>query len=205
MYAKATIIYCAETKSTRKLSLDEAKDYIHNGGTSNRGMTRCAVFKKKNDGNTYLQPWAWLSFLRKKGTENISAKLDDAKALEIFKRSTKPQGDQDTVAALAAEFDVNVSTIRDIQHLRRWRHVIMPSLKPKALTVLAAKNNAKGTKISPGIARFIVRDNLLHKISVASLAVKYNLSKSSIRKIVAGKAWKEATKEILKDVSKWIP
>ncbi len=204
MYPVAKRILCLETKSYSYLTGPQAREFYHTGRTLNQGRIACAVFKKKNDNKTYLQPWAWLSFLRKKGTENINAKLDDAKALDIYNRTTNPKGDQDSTAALCTEYGVGRHAVLDIKNLRSWRHVTVPSLKPKAAAVIAAKNTAKrGTKISEGIARFIVRDNVLHKISVKALAVKYNLSTRSIQRIVSGKAWKTATQAVLKEVGKW--
>ena len=207
MYPVAKRIMCLETKTFSYLTHAEAKQYYHVGKTLNQGNVACAVFKKKGDASkTYVQPWAWLSFLRRPGAENISAKLDDAKALDIFNRSNNPKGDQDSVQALATEHGVATCTIRDIQKMRSWRHVTVPSLKPKAAAVIAAKNVAKkGTKISEGIAKFIVRDNVLHKIPVKVLATKYNLSKRSIQRIVSGKAWKTVTPAVLKEVGKWAP
>ncbi len=207
MYPKPSRIYCIESRTSQFLTLDQAKKFYHNGNTFTKGRIACAVFKKSGDTKTYIQPWAWLSFLRVPGEKNVSAKLTDAGAADIFLRSRNPKSNADSVKELAAEYGVSIYTIRSIKNMTSWRHVTVPIVNPpknKPAPVVSATNTAgKGTKISGSIAKFIARDNILHKIPVKKLAEKYNLSKSSIRRIVSGKAWKDHTQEILKELNKW--
>jgi plasmid maintenance system antidote protein VapI len=195
MNPKATTIYNPDNKSYVSLSEDQVKDYSYTGQTEKVGSVRCAVFTK--DGKKYYQPWDKLSFLRRRGENNISA---------------KNQSDV-TYNSLAEKYGVKPERISDIVNGRAWRHVtvgLIAQLRAGNKEVLdscvSASNKQprkKNIKLNASLAKFIVRDHLLNKISIQDLANKFNLSESSVRRIVTGKAWKEATIPAIAEFSKW--
>jgi Mor family transcriptional regulator len=196
-------LYCKETESFKVLSKEETSQYYSKRGQMKHGKISCVVFKKKGDPNTYLQPLAWHAFFRKKGIDNINARLNNEKVIEIYQKGMIEKSK--TVKELANQFGVSRQCIQSVLKHRNWREVIFPHFYPKQNIpkVIQATNSSRGTKISAGIARFIARDNILHKIPIKSLAKKYFLSECSIRRIVTGKAWKEATKDLLPEVQVW--
>jgi plasmid maintenance system antidote protein VapI len=211
MNPKATTIYNPDNKSYVSLSEDQVKDYSYTGQTEKVGSVRCAVFTK--DGKKYYQPWDKLSFLRRRGENNISAKLTTAQVRAIVKEAyTKNQSDV-TYNSLAEKYGVKPERISDIVNGRAWRHVtvgLIAQLRAGNKEVLdscvSASNKQprkKNIKLNASLAKFIVRDHLLNKISIQDLANKFNLSESSVRRIVTGKAWKEATIPAIAEFSKW--
>lgn len=212
MKPKAVKSFCPDTKRFIFLDEDQVENFDYVGKTEKVGSVRCAVFKNK-DGKALYQPWEKFSFLRRKGEKNINSKLKTYQVRQIVKDVyLKPQGEV-TFKSIADRYGVTEETISDIAHGRAWYHVtvgLIAQLKAGNKTVLDACITAsnkeprkKNVKLNASLAKFIVRDHMLNKISVKKLADKFNLSESSIRRIVTGKVWKSATVPAIAEFTKW--
>jgi len=198
-------IFCKDTKKYRTVDRSKAKNYKYTGVTEKIGSVRCAQFEY--NGELFLQPWNEAR-LRKPGESNISAKLKTKQVRAIVRAVLV---NKTPIKVLAEKYDVDPSTIRSIASGRSWRHVTIGYIKQiRAGNVNAveecveASNRKKSShKLSPGMARFIVRDHFINKIPVKALAAKFCVSVRSIQRIVKGDAWKETTLPAIAEFSKW--
>lgn len=198
-------IFCKETKRFRKVDRKKAKQYKYTGVTEKIGSVRCAQFEC--NGELFLQPWNEAK-LRKPGESNISAKLTTKQVRAIVRSALLNKTQTKT---LAERYDVNPSTIRDIVSGRSWRHVTIGYIKQiRAGNVdvvercVEASNKKKSPhKLSPSMAKFIVRDHFINKVAVKDLAKKFCVSIRSIQRIIKGDAWKEVTVPAIAEFSKW--
>lgn len=198
-------IFCKGTSRYRTVDRKEAKQYKYTGVTEKVGTVRCAQFEC--NGELFLQPWNDIR-LRKPGESNISAKLTTKQVRAIVRSYLV---NKTPAKVLAERYSVNESTIRSIVSGRSWRHVTIGYIKQiKAGNVDAvekcveASNRKKSPhKLSPSLAKFIVRDHFINKIPIKALATKFCVSVRSIQRIIKGDAWKETTIPALAEFSKW--
>lgn len=209
MNPKAGKIFCADTKRYRILSNKDVKNYEYTGRTQKVGSVSCAEFRC--DGKTFLQPWGDIH-LRKPGESNISAKLTTKQVRSIVREVYTKTDKQVTFVSLAQKYGVNPKTIAGIAHGRAWRHVTVPYIKQlKAGNVEVVescisatnKQTKKFHKLNGSIAKFIVRDHFVNKLTVKVLAKKFCVSERSIQRILKGEAWKEYTVPAITEFSKW--
>ncbi len=210
MFTKSKTVYCLEDKSYKTQA--DVSSYKITGQTQKLGTTRCAVLKVDGDKNTYLKPWEQLVNYHVQGEKNISAKLKTAQVRQIVKTAHTTSCDDVTFASLAKEYGVTPKTISDIAHGRSWTHVtrgLIYQLSHHNADVLdscvKASNELrhKKVKLSPSMAKFIVRDHMLNNISVQHLADKFLMSKSAIRRVLSGTSWKETTVPAIQEYSNW--
>ncbi len=203
-------VYCVETG--RFQNQDNVHDYKITGETQRLGSVRCAVLRKDGDSRTYLKPWDQVSFLRRPGEQNISAKLTTKQVRAIVKEAYTKTHDETTFKAMGEKYGVTAGTISDIVHGRAWRHVTVGLIQQlqngnaEVLdSVVSASNDMKrkSTKLNASIAKFMVRDHYLNKIPVKKLAEKYLVSESAARRVVTGKAWHAATIPAIAEFTKW--
>ena len=204
-------VYCVEDK--QYINQVDVKKFKITGKTEKFGSVRCAVLKVDGDNNTYLKPWEQIVNFHQPGEKNVSAKLTTKQVREIVKEVYTKTHDETTFVALAKRYNVSPATISNIAHGRAWRHVtrgliyqLVHHNKEVLESCISASNEMKRktTKLSPSLAKFIVRDHFLNKISRKKLADKYLMSEAAIRKVVTGKAWKETTIPAIKEFSNWV-
>lgn len=205
-----TKLFCA---STNTFIEDEFSKYKLTGATEKMNSVRCAVFIGE-DGQKYLKPWDSFVHVRKFGEANKFAKLTTLEVKEIIKTF---YFDKDvTMKFLGDKYGVTARTISGLVKGTGWRHITRKLIrqirdgedinKPvvQAKVVQASNTRRKrNTKISAPIAKFIVRDHFVNKIKPESLAEKYCLSDSSIKRILSGKAWKEVTIPAIAEYKVW--
>lgn len=164
----------------------------------------CAVFDL--NGEKFAQPWMWCKPF-KKGEKHINAKLTNKDVIAICKEGYTTNI---SVADLAKKYDISEGHCYSLLNGLSWRHITYNLIRElvfgkvinkKVERVISASNKdkKKNTKISASIAKFIVRDHLVNKVSLNKLCEKYYLSKSSIRRIITGKAWKQVTVDAIKE------
>lgn len=201
-------VYCVDTGRYQKQ--DNVKDYKITGETQTLGSVRCAVLEK--DGKTYLKPWEQLTFLRRPGELNISAKLTTRQVRALVKEAFTKTRDEVTFKSLGEKYGITASHVSDIVHGRAWHHVTVPLIKQLEdgnveveESVISASNDMKrkNNKLCASIAKFMVRDHYLNKIPVKKLAAKYQVSESAARRVVTGKAWHVATVPAILEFAKW--
>jgi len=198
-------IFCKETKRYRKLDSEETKQYKYTGVTEKIGTVRCAQFEC--NGDIFLQPWNEAR-LRKPGENNISAKLKTKQVRAIVRAVLV---NKTSAKVLAERYNVDPSTIRSIASGRSWRHVTVGYIKQIIAgnidvveeCVEASNRKNSSHKLSPGMAKFIVRDHFINKVPVKALAKKFCVSVRSIQRIIKGDVWKEATLPAIAEFSKW--
>ena len=203
-------VFCKETKSY--LIQDDYKKFKITGQTEKMGNISCAVLKREGDNKTYLKPWDMIKRLNQPGQLNIGAKLNNEKVRAIVKAAYTKGCDEVTFKELAEEHGVTTKTISSIVHGHAWRHITRPLIvqlirgnKEVVDSCISASNKLqrKTNKLNGSIAKFMVRDHLINKVPIKSLAAKYCISESSARRVVTGKAWREYTLPMIADCFKW--
>jgi hypothetical protein len=207
-------VYCEKTK--KYINQDDRKKYSFTGETRKLGTTRCAVLKHADTKQTYLKPWDDFGFLvRKKGEANMYAKLDNKKVRTLVKdfytSSLDEEQFKDKVESYARQYGVCNETILSVINGESWRHITVNYIKQLQAgntkvveNVIAATNKVKGrNKLSPNLAKFMIRDHFINKVPVVDLSKKFLVSISTARRVIAGKAFKEVTVPALAEVSKW--
>lgn len=204
-------VYCVETK--RFHNQENILDYKITGETQTLGTIRCAVLRKEGDSRTYLKPWDQISNLRIPGENNISAKLTTRQVRALVKEAFTKTHDETTFVSLGEKYGITAAHASDIANGRAWRHVTLGLIeqlkngnKEVLDSVISASNKLKRkkNKLSPSVAKFMVRDHYLNKISVDKLATKYMVSKTTAQRVVTGKVWKEATVPAIAEYGKWV-
>lgn len=209
-------VYCVETNSY--IDQNNILDFNVTGETRKLGSVRCAVLRKDGDSNTYLKPWDQIVFLRQRGEKNISSKLNNTTVRNIIKAAYSPTK-HTTFVSLAKRYGVTPDTIANIVYGRAWTHITLKLIdqlrsglsfeqieakrQQMLASVITASNDQKTKKLSPSLAKFMVRDHYINKIPVKKLASKYLVSESSVRRVVTGKAWAETTAPAIAEFSKW--
>lgn len=207
-------VYCEKTK--RYIDQGDAKKYSFTGQTVKLGNTRCAVLRHADTKQTYLKPWDDFGFLvRKKGEANMYAKLDNKKVRTLIKdfytSSLDEEQFKEKVEAYATQFDVKNETILSVINGESWRHITVNYIKQLqsgnvkvAENVIEATNKVKGkNKLSPNLAKFMIRDHFINKVPVVDLSKKFLVSTSTARRVLSGKVFKEVTVPALAEISKW--
>ena len=207
-------VYCEKTK--KYIDQGNVKKYSFTGQTRKLGKTRCAVLKHVDSNQTYLKPWDDFGFLvRKKGEANMYAKLDNKKVRTLVKdfytSSLDEEQFKEKVESYAQEYGVRNETILSVINGESWRHVTVNYIKQLqagntavAENVIAATNKVKGkNKLSPNLAKFMIRDHFINKVPVVAISKKFLVSVSQTRRVLSGKAFKEVTVPALLEVSKW--
>lgn len=199
-------ILSAETNSHIEVSSETASNYNYTGKTEKVGSIRCAVFKDAN-GKQYYQPWNdWR--LYKRGENNISAKLTTRQVRNMVKAY---HVSKKTVEELAKHYSIEERTVISIVSGQSWKHVTVGLIQQYKVgnvnviekAIVVTNSPKRKTKISAAIAKFIVRDYYLNNIKINVLTTKYCLSKSSIRRVLSGKAWKETTIPAIQEYKQW--
>lgn len=203
-------IYCVDTK--RFQIQGNIREYQVTGETQSLGSIRCAVLRKEGDSRTYLKPWDQIANLRIPGENNISAKLTNRQVRALVKEAFTKSHDETTFVSLGQKYGITASHASDIANGRAWRHITVPlieqlknSNKGVSDSVISASNKLKRkkNKLSPSVAKFMVRDHYINKVSVDLLAAKYMVSKTTAQRVVTGKLWKETTVPAIAEFSKW--
>lgn len=151
--------------------------------------------------------------MHKKGEANLFAKLKTDQVRQIVTDAYTKTRDETTFAKMAETYGVSAGTISDIVHGKSWRHVtigLIAQLRMGNKEVVnscisaSGKVTKKSNKLNEGLAKFIVRDHFLNKISVKKLATKFCVSDSTIRRIISGQAWENVTKPAIKEAKVWV-
>lgn len=206
-------IFCE--KSKQYIDQDNMK-YSFTGQTRKVNNVRCAVLKQEGTNNIYLKPWDHFNFLvKKKGEENMYAKLNNQKVRTMIKdfytHSYDEESFKEKITNYALEYKVAERTILSVINGDSWRHVTVNLIKQLESgncnvidNVIQAANKTKGkNKLSPNLAKFIVRDHILNKISIKQLSTKFLVSETSVRRVVTGKSFKEVTIPAIVELSNW--
>ena len=212
MNPKAGKIFCDDTKRYRKIDDEATKNYEYTGNTRKVGSVRCAEFKCGNE--TFFQPWSSDANLRKKGEQNVSSKLNTRQVRAIVRAFFFKDKDITQISLarkFAEKYDVTPETIIEIAKGRAWKHVTIGYLVQLRAgndvvenCVAATNKPKKAHKLSGSIAKFIVRDYMIHKLPVKVLAKKFCVSERSIQRILKGEAWREYTVPAIAEFSKWV-
>jgi len=203
-------VFCIETNSFHEQK--NIYDYKITGDSIKKDGISCAVLKKHGDNKTYIKPWDQISFIRRPGENNISAKLKTYQVRQIVKECFTKTHDEVTFRMLAEKYGVTADTISDIANGRSWRHVTVPLIaqfKRGNMEVVDSCISAsvdmkrKATKLNPSMAKFIIRDHYVNNISRQALAKKFLVSETTIRRVLTGKVWKDVTVPAIAEFSKW--
>lgn len=199
MNPKPGQIYNVSTGEWEAISSADTSNFKFTHKTIKLGNERCAEFE--NNGITYLQSWEKLSFLRKRGSQNINAKLTESKLknalIDIFVNGA-------FVDEVAEKLGITLSHLKNIiQGHRSWTWLTKPFLTKLAedpsivvkemKSVVETNSQAKtqkNNKLNSGLVKFIVRDHFIHGLKTKDLSNKYHVSVRQIQRILSGKAWK---------------
>jgi len=118
---------------------------------------------------------------------------------------------KEKVDSYATEYGVSNKTILSVLNGESWRHVTVNYIKQLELgndkvaeNVIEVSNKTKGNnKLSPNLAKFMVRDFIINKVTVKQLSTKFLVSESAARRVVTGKAFKETTLPEIAALVKW--
>lgn len=196
--------YCVNTGSYVDIKLKEFKIL---GKAKKVGNVACASVGRDGDPNTYSVPWDHIHNIRKRGEENCSAKLTSAKVRNIVRAHFKnPKLKYTETAKKYGMADADQISL--IARGKAWTHITVPLLAQlrngcDEVVAHATGSKNKANKLSASLAKFIVRDHMINKFSIEKLAKKFLVSKSTIRRIVSGKAWSASTVPAIEEYSKW--
>jgi uncharacterized protein YggU (UPF0235/DUF167 family) len=181
----------------RLVDVDDSNQsqYVYTGKTVVMGDgVRCATFIN-DKGDVFAQPWAISGKFRKPGELNAGSRLKNEQVREMV---TLHVVGNVPVDVLAKKFDISKEHCQKIVSGQAWRHITVNLISHLrhagsvgAVSSATNKPRAKN-KLSPAIVPFLRKDHTVNKMTVALLAKKYCLSKSQVRKILAGKHWKSA-------------
>jgi hypothetical protein len=203
-------VYCVETG--RFQNQDDISDYKVTGTSQRLGSVSCAVLKKDGDNKTYLKPWDKVAFIKVPGENNISAKLTTRQVRALVKEAFTKTHDETTFVSLGKKYGISASHASDIANGRAWRHVTVGLIEQLKNgneevigSVISASNDLKRktNKLSPSVAKFMVREHYLNNINVKALSKKYLVSESTARRVVTGKAWSSVTVPAIAEFYKW--
>jgi hypothetical protein len=130
---------------------------------------------------------------------------------DFYTHSYDEETFKEKVESYALEYKVATGTILSVINGSSWRHVTVNLVKQLELgnsqvldNVVAAANKTKGrNKLSPNLAKFMVRDHLVNKIAIKQLSAKFLVSETQVRRVVTGKAFKEVTIPAIAALSSW--
>lgn len=148
-----------------------------------------AIFSSPQCGEM-MQSLKAIAFVRcRPGEDNVSSKLSNVEGIAIYERAAAGENKE----ALAKEYNVTVSTVRDIFGLRQRTAITMRHLNgeesvPVATATTARPNGKK--KLSESLANFIRKDHATMALTAQQLAKKYCVSDRTIQRILKGQMYR---------------
>lgn len=184
-------IVSLDNKQLVTIDEDTQYNYKYTGQTVvATGGIRCATFVD-DKGTVYMQPWSRAGFFKRKGEKNLMAQLNNNQVIEMVTSFYK---DKAKVADLAIKYDITERHAYQIVSGHAWRHITLSLIRRfrtgASVPMVAANRPIGRRKLSATIVPFIRKDSTNNKMSVKQLAIKYCVSESQIRRILAGQAWR---------------